>query len=93
MVTSREAFANSSTSTETSNEINSNPDILWGVLERGLEDNDSEELTPLTNPKSVSDTQQKQSYISILKSSTRKDPNFSKRFNGCESNRLEVACE
>ena len=49
MVTSQEEFACSSTSTETSNEINSNPDILWGVLERGLEDNDSEELTPVIN--------------------------------------------
>ena len=88
MVTSWEAFANSSTSTETSNEINSNPDILWGVLERGLEDHNSEELTPLTNSKSMSDTQQKQSYISILKSSTHKDPNLSVRFHGCGSNRL-----
>ena len=53
MVTSREAFANSSTSTDTLNKnniqtIDSNPDILWGVLERGLADQDSEELTPLT---------------------------------------------
>ena len=63
------------------------------LLERGLENHDSEELTPLTNSKSMSDTQQKQSYISILKSSTRKDPNLSVRFNGCENNRLEVACE
>ena len=70
------------------------------LLDRGLEDNDSEELTPLTNSKStsdtyksMSDTQQKQSYISILKSSTQKDPNLSVRFNGCGSNRLEVAYE
>ena len=70
------------------------------MLERGLEDHDSEELTPLTNSKIVSDThkimldtRQKQSYISILKSSPRKDPNLSVRFNGCENNRLEVACE
>ena len=41
----------------------------------------------------MSDTQQKQSYISILKLSTRKDPNLSVQFNGCESNQLEVACE
>ena len=93
MVTSREEFACSSTSTETPNEINSNPDILWGVLERGVENNDSEELTPLTISKSVTDMQQKQSYVSILKSSTHKDPNLSIRFNGCGSNRLEVACE
>ena len=70
------------------------------MLERGLEDHDSKEMTPLTNSKSMSDTyksmsdtQQKQSYISILKSSTRKDLNLSVRFNGCGSNRLEVACE
>ena len=64
-----------------------------GVLERGLEDHDSEELTPLTNSKSMTNTQQKKSYKSILKSLTHKDPNLSVQFNGCGSNRLEVACE
>ena len=47
MVSSQEEFAQSSTSTKTLNNniqtIDSNPDILWGVLERELEDQDSEE--------------------------------------------------
>ena len=47
MVTSREAFVNPSPSTDIMNKnniqtIDSNPDILLGVLERGLADQDSE---------------------------------------------------
>ena len=95
MVMSREEFAHSSPSTDTLNKnnihtINSNPDTLWGVLERELKDQDSEELTPLTNSKSL--TQHKISKKSILKSSNYKDPNISKS-NGCEYSKLEVACE
>ena len=65
-----------------------------GGLERGLEDHDSEELTPLTNSKSLTQHKilKKKSYKSILKSSKYKDPNLS-RFNGCEHSKLEVACE
>ena len=99
MVTSREAFAAPSSEILNNNinniqTIDSNPDILWGVLERGLEDQDSEELTPLTNSKSLTQHKilKKKSYKSILKSPKYKDPNLS-RFNGCESNKLEVACE
>ena len=55
-----------------------------GVLERGLEDQDSEESTPLTKSKSL--TQHK-----ILKKSSKyKDPNLS-RSNGCEGSKIEVA--
>ena len=58
MVTSQEAFATPSSSTQTSNiqTIDSNPDILWGVLERGLADQDSEELTPLTKKNAFTKT-------------------------------------
>ena len=60
------------------------------VLERELEDQDSEELTPLINSKSM--TQHKISKKSILKSSNYNDPNISKS-NGCEYSKLEVVCE
>ena len=55
MVTLREAFATPSSTIQTNNiqNIDSNPDILWGVLERGLADQDSEELTTLTKSKSM----------------------------------------
>ena len=66
--------------------IDSNPDILWGMLERGLEDKDSEELTPLIKSKSM--TRHKKSN----KSSKYKDPNLS-RSDGHESRHLEIACE
>ena len=66
--------------------IDSNPDILWGVLERGLADKNLEELTPLIKSKSM--TRHKKSN----KSSKYKDPNLS-RSNGHESRHLEVACE
>ena len=71
--------------------------VITSLLERGLEDYDTEELTPLTNSKSLTQHTQnkilKKSYKSILKSSKQKDPNLSVRFNGCGSNKLEVACE
>ena len=57
MVISRETFAAPSPSIDTLKNnvqtIDSNPDILWGVLERELEDKDSEELTPLIKSKSM----------------------------------------
>ena len=69
------------------------------LLERELEDQDSEELTPLINSEeltplinSKSLTQHKISKKSILKSSNYKDPDLSKS-NGCERSKLEVACE
>ena len=61
-----------------------------GVLEKGLEDQDSEEFTPLTNSKSL--TQHKISKKHILKSSKYKDTYISKS-NGYEHSKLEVACE
>ena len=60
------------------------------MLERELKDQNSEEFTPLTNSKSL--TQHKMSKKSILKSSNYKDPNISKS-NGCEYSKQEVACE
>ena len=68
--------------------------MLLLLLERGLEDHDSEELTPLTNSKSLTQHKilKKKSYKSILKSSKYKDPNLS-RFNGCEHSKLKVVCE
>ena len=90
MVTSLEAFANSSTSTETSNEINSNPDILWGVLERGLEDNDSEELTPLIKSKELTPLIKSKS----LTQHKYKDPNLGQNNGlGLSRSKIEVACE
>ena len=56
------------------------------LLEQGLEDKVSEELTPLIKSKSM--TRHKKSN----KSSKYKDPNLS-RSNGHESRHLEVACE
>ena len=52
IVTSPEAFASSESPPITNNStviptINSNTDTLWGVLERGLVDQNSEELTTL----------------------------------------------
>ena len=84
MVKSREEFAQSSTSTDTLNKIQTigfNPDTLWGVLEQKLEDWDSEEFTPLTKSKSL--TQHKY-----------KDPNLG-QYNGLGLSRskIEVACE
>ena len=90
MVISQEAFAAPLLSINTLRNnvqtIHSNPDILWGVLERGLEDKDSEELTPLFKSKSI--TQHNKSN----KSSKYKDSNLL-RSNGHESRHLEVACE
>ena len=60
------------------------------VLKRELEDQDSEELTPLTNSKSL--TQYKIVEKSIFKSSNYKDPYISKS-NGYEYSKLELACE
>ena len=56
------------------------------MLEQGLVDQDSEELTPLINSKSL--TQHKLSNTS----SKYKDPNLS-RFDGCKSSKIEVAHE
>jgi len=68
--------------------------IIANVRKRiGMEEHDSEELTPLTNFKSMTHMQQKKSYKSVLKSSTHEDPNLSVWFNGCGSKKLEVACE
>ena len=58
MVTSREAFATPLSSSNILNKANvqtidSNPGILWGLLERELVDQNFEELTPLTKSKSL----------------------------------------
>ena len=96
MVTSREEFAQSSTSTQTLNNniqtIDSNPNTLWGVLERELEDQDSEELTPLIKSKELTPLINSKSLTQHKRSKNYKDPNLSKS-SGCERSYLEVACE
>ena len=94
MVTSREEFAQSSTSTKTLNNniqtIDSNPDILWGVLERVLEDQDSEELTPRINSKELTPLIKSKS----LTQHKYKDPNLGQNNGlGLSRSKIEVACE
>ena len=89
MVTSREAFATPSSTIQTNKiqTIDLNPDILWGVLERGLADQDSEELTTLTNSKSMTRSEisnESSNYKDTI--SKYKDPNHLR-------SKIEVACE
>ena len=85
MVASWEEFAQSSILTHTLNNniqtIDSNPDILWGVLERELEDQDSEELIPRINSKELTPLIKSKS----MTQHKYKDPK--------SRSKIEVACE
>ena len=92
MVISWEVFAIPSISSNKLNKdniqtVNTNPDILWGVLEWESVDQDSEELINLTKSKSM--TQHK-----ILKKSSKyKDPNLGQPNGLLWSTNIEVTCE
>ena len=75
MIFSLEAFVIPSTSSnkfkkDNIQTIDTNRDILWWVFERELADQNSEELTPLTKSKSMSQ------HKILKKSSTYKDSNL-----------------
>ena len=87
MVTSREEFGTPSQTNKNIQTTESNPDILWGVLERGSADQDSEELTTLTNSKSMTRSEisnESSNYKDTI--SKYKDPNHLR-------SKIEVACE
>ena len=94
MVLSREEFAQSSTSTHILNNNiqtnDSNPDTLWGVLERELEDQDSGELTPRINSKELTPLIKSKS----LTQHKYKDPNLGQNNGlGLSRSKIEVACK
>ena len=62
------------------------------LLERELEDQDSEELTPLIKSKELTPLINSKSLTQHKRSKNYKDPNLSKS-SGCERSYLEVACE